>query len=356
MEIVPEEVELPFEPTLQESDESLQSRPDETRYRSPSNIRRTPTTQATTADAIEAPARRRIADPEVIEKIETVVLNILQSLQRQDDEISITLKTRQQSQNQSSSQSSRFLRATYKLSYPGATPEEAWRFSRTELVEKVCQRTSSMLTCSPAVVHRILELIHEALIDNVVVSKRRPILINRLRRNIYYKDPELFKSQKVVDRYVDILSYTFGVQRAALNVIATAKGLVADGIAIMYTYKHGSRTLSHENANLKTPTVRWLGVRSNDLFPEGSSAEPMEDRTGLLKLSRRDRKKALDILCREVCEEDGVEKEWRRELQIMLMLNVKVEMEILAQREGGVENWVDQRLCKAISGSNISAS
>ena len=91
---------------------------------------------------------------------------------------------------------------------------------------------------------------------------RQPTLINGSGRNIYYKDPELFRSQKVVDRYVDILSYTLGVQRAALNVVsalpamgmfyfhadlrttqvATAKGLIAGTFAT--TYNDGS-TKSH---------------------------------------------------------------------------------------------------------------
>lgn len=40
-------------------------------------------------------------------------------------------------------------------------------------------------------------------------------------RNIYYKDPALFRSQTVVDRYIDIVAYTLGVQRAALNVVSS---------------------------------------------------------------------------------------------------------------------------------------
>lgn len=81
---------------------------------------------------------------------------------------------------------------------------------------------------------RILELIHEALSSNVVVSKRfvaelslavmHLLLCNDAEfnfvRNIYYKDPTLFKKQAVVDRYVDILAFTFGVQRAHLNVVS----------------------------------------------------------------------------------------------------------------------------------------
>ncbi len=126
-----------------------------------------------------------------------------------------------------------------------------------------------------------------------------------------------------------------------------------DGISIMSTYKHGSLTLSHENANLRCPIVRWLGVKSGDLnFGESTTAPPgagEEDMKGLLRLTKRDRKKAVKMLGRGICEEYGVEQEWRRELQVMLMLNVKVEMEILSQREGGVEGWVEDRLCEEMS-------
>lgn len=84
---------------------------------------------------------------------------------------------------------------------------------------------------------------YEALLDNVVVSKRyvasqfpltlltgsrlcRPAWIDSAAdsvtaRNIYYKDPALFKSQQVVDRYVDILAFTLGVRRTDLNVVSS---------------------------------------------------------------------------------------------------------------------------------------
>ncbi len=41
-------------------------------------------------------------------------------------------------------------------------------------------------------------------------------------RNIYYKDPSLFKTQTVVDRCVDALAYTFDVPRAKLNVVSAS--------------------------------------------------------------------------------------------------------------------------------------
>lgn len=36
---------------------------------------------------------------------------------------------------------------------------------------------------------------------------------------MFYRDPELFMKQAVVDRYVDDLAYTLGVERDALNVV-----------------------------------------------------------------------------------------------------------------------------------------
>jgi len=40
------------------------------------------------------------------------------------------------------------------------------------------------------------------------------------RRDMYYRDPELFVKQAVVDRYVDDIAYTLGIERDALNVVS----------------------------------------------------------------------------------------------------------------------------------------
>ena len=81
-----------------------------------------------------------------------------------------------------------------------------------------------------------------------------------------------------------------------------------------------------------------MGARSCDVLG-------MLESNGLLRLSGRDRKKATKMLENNpVIEENGEEPEWRRELQIMLMLNMKAEMEILAEGEQGVVGWVDAKL------------
>lgn len=76
-----------------------------------------------------------------------------------------------------------------------------------------------------AILHRILELSNSALVTGIVTTKRlQTILLLKtpmlsLYRDIYYQEPELFTSQSVVDRYVDDISYTLGVNRDALNVV-----------------------------------------------------------------------------------------------------------------------------------------
>ena len=110
----------------------------------------------------------------------------------------------------------------------------------------------------------------------------------------------------------------------------------------MSTYKYGSITLPHENAYLSVPSIRWQGVKSGDL----QASHEGEDDTGLLSLTARDRKKAVKMLGKEVYAEDGSEVEWRRELQVMLMLDMKAEIEILSGREGRLEKWLEKKLAE----------
>ncbi|KAF1991258.1 DNA topoisomerase IV, alpha subunit [Aulographum hederae CBS 113979] len=88
------------------------------------------------------------------------------------------------------------------IRFPGKSTPEAWKYT---------------------VITRILELIHEALISGVAITKR----------DIYYRQPDLFVTQSVVDRCVDDLAFTFGVPRSLLNVSAAAKGLVLGNFTIV---------------------------------------------------------------------------------------------------------------------------
>ncbi|KAF5875863.1 putative meiosis-specific topoisomerase spo11 protein [Botrytis fragariae] len=298
------------------------------------------------------------------------------------------------------------------VQFPSSSPREAWKF---------------------VALLRILELSHEALVTGNIITKR----------DMYYRDPELFTKQAIVDRFVDDIACTLGLKRDALNVMAAAKGLVTgwfimkrrnqsimdyssaadsqlvpwvkeieemdlsevkwilviekeatfrtlagkryweystagrgilltakgypdiqsrqflhylakhhptisiyalvdfdpDGIGIMSTYKHGSVALAHENENLSVPSMLWLGLKSKDMMQGGKENE------GLLKLTERDRRLAVKMLQRNVCQEDGDEDEWRKEIQVMLMLNKKAEIQIIGAGDA-LENWLNRNLGK----------
>ncbi|KAF7507604.1 hypothetical protein GJ744_010274 [Endocarpon pusillum] len=297
-------------------------------------------------------------------------------------------------------------------SWPGKNREEAWRF---------------------ACVGKILAEIHEALHTGVTVTKR----------DIYYRDPELYGKQALVDRYVDDIAYTCNVTRRKLNVTASAKGLHVgllqsclagstpnasfeavpdsiqrlqehslahlnwilviekeatfrslvekrfqwnsingpglmmtgkgypdlatrrflrticdhetwlhrrrpcifglfdadpDGINIMQIYCQGSQSLPHET-ELNVPEMQWLGVRAADVLAEVQNDE------SVLKLTSRDRKKAVAMLGRLNRESEAVvDEQCKIELQRILVLNVKAEIQLLEDRPGGLEGWLNGRI------------
>lgn len=78
------------------------------------------------------------------------------------------------------------------------------------------------------------------------------------------------------------------------------------------------------------------------------------DSHGLLRLSHRDRRKAIAMLGNShLSSEIEGETEWRAQLQVMLILNVKAEMEILGEQSSGVRDWVESKLLKANDIANM---
>ncbi|KAK3403361.1 meiosis-specific topoisomerase Spo11 [Sordaria brevicollis] len=105
--------------------------------------------------------------------------------------------TNAQTLNQDASvENSRDGRYMDSVRFPGRNPQELRRFEA---------------------LFRIIEISHEALLSGTLITKR----------NIYYQNMELFKSQSVVDEMVDNLAFTLGLGRSDLNIVATAKGLIA---------------------------------------------------------------------------------------------------------------------------------
>lgn len=164
-----------------------------------------------------------------------------------------------------------------------------------------------------------------------------------------------------------------------------------DGLSIAAVYATSSRALAHEGQRLMLPRLRWIGARSGDVVTfmssnqmdnnaggsdhtlqpvpnvldtsVHSSSENREDAVetqasssesafpdhSLLRLNQRNRQRARAMLARSLTSSDAGDvwaewETWRRELQVMLMLNVKAEMQILEQRDDGLRGWLDGKL------------
>ena len=104
----------------------------------------------------------------VIKQIETVFERIADRLTNENNQISILLKIRPTSATPHAKDAASAPTKTKEICFPGRTSREAWRFSRPAIESIHCPVTDSDV----AVVIRILELMHEALRSDVVLSKR----------------------------------------------------------------------------------------------------------------------------------------------------------------------------------------
>ncbi|KAF8348196.1 topoisomerase acting in meiosis [Amanita rubescens] len=76
---------------------------------------------------------------------------------------------------------------------------------------------------------KTLDLSHEALIVNEPLTKRE----------LFYRDVALFKSQRVVDQLVDDVAASFRLERHEMNIRASSKGLVCgEGLTISLRRGH----------------------------------------------------------------------------------------------------------------------
>ena len=167
---------------------------------------------------------RRPASLDIIAKIEAIFENITDSLLR-EDELIIPLRCKKSQSTALDELETEPCTKLTKVSFPAKTPQEEWRFSTQKSASRGLAVANMISSCTapyprahtPSVVqqcHRLQE-VHLSFCSSIPTSTD-PWLC----RNIYYKNPALFKSQHVVNRYVDILAYTFGVQRADLNVVS----------------------------------------------------------------------------------------------------------------------------------------
>ncbi|SPO06106.1 uncharacterized protein DNG_08795 [Cephalotrichum gorgonifer] len=142
-----------------------------------------------------------------------------------------------------------------------------------------------------------------------------------------------------------------------------------DGINIFRCYKWGSVALEHEEA-LKLPSLQWLGIKNRDLGSTADQGEtsPFFDITPatrdipssqklsysqtksysrLVPLTQWDRKLAVKLL-RDFSMVEGRDRdadavEATRELQTMLMMNVKAEIQAM-NHEGDIARYLERML------------
>ncbi|KAI1760196.1 DNA topoisomerase IV, alpha subunit [Hypoxylon sp. FL1150] len=152
------------------------------------------------------------------------------------------------------------------------------------------------------------------------------------------------------------------------------------GIDIMLTYKRGSQSLRHEQ-NVTVPRLAWLGPKSCDVLgrtrhhlsltilsqrnqsfivtpPCSRDARPSAIRPNHVlsansfevasPLTAFDRRKAASLLSRlrDQHSNDDNEIGWLHELQVMLVLNFKAEIQIV-DNNGDITHWLDEKLLES---------
>lgn len=115
-----------------------------------------------------------------------------------------------------------------------------------------------------------------------------------------------------------------------------------DGIRILKCYLYGSKSLAQEQTCI-LPELEWIGLKAEDLvtIPEVENWS--------LPLSMRDRTAAVSMLSSEEWkDEEGrllpMLNDCHVELQKMLWLNRKAEIQILDETVGGMSGWLTQTL------------
>jgi meiotic recombination protein SPO11 len=113
------------------------------------------------------------------------------------------------------------------------------------------------------------------------------------------------------------------------------------GIDILKCYRSGSKVSARE-ADLNLPNMHWLGIRSADVVGLTSTS-------ALLSLTQSDRRRATKLMQSMLSVTGEVPdelNECRSELQSMLLLGCKAEIQILGD---GIGRWTEQKMLDIMS-------
>jgi meiotic recombination protein SPO11 len=117
------------------------------------------------------------------------------------------------------------------------------------------------------------------------------------------------------------------------------------GIDILKCYRVGSKASAAE-PQLARPGLKWIGLRSEDVatIPRPGAA---------MLLSQSDRQRAVKLMASTSAAGFGVIQELqdcRDELQCMLMLNKKAEIQVL---EHDLCRWAEQKMMRMLSAGEL---
>ncbi|KAG0703236.1 Spo11/DNA topoisomerase VI subunit A [Suillus ampliporus] len=146
---------------------------------------------------------------EAIQKIERLALTFLEQL------ADLPRNARGNKASSSSSQAAVDSRQKYPKIELQLADRQKTSSERTRVIRYPLKRRGASLKPFAQIL-RVMDFAHQALVDNVPLTKR----------DMYYKDVPLFKAQGTVDRLVDDLAVTLNLERADLKIRAASKGLI----------------------------------------------------------------------------------------------------------------------------------
>ncbi|KAF9877056.1 meiosis-specific topoisomerase spo11 [Colletotrichum karsti] len=320
-----------------------------------------------------------------IGKLEEILVSVYEALMN-DEVLSIPYKTRPNPRRDPAT-ATRSRSAPSVLQFPGRNENESTKFSIQipTRVLKIIQLSRSALVSGNPVTKRNLyyqcpDLFKtQAIVDGLVDDIAYSLGLGRDGLNIGVIIP-MIKSIAQIDfgraEWVLVIEKDGKGNpdlqtKKFLHLLHVAKpelpvfGLVdydPYGIRIMRSYSHGTRGHAHETG-VTVPSLQWLGIKSGDLVgavrDDAAERDPYhnnDQRLGLNGqtparrnfesidfLKSRDRSIAWGLLKDIPSDVDDYNMECRRELQIMLFLNIKAEIQAVDEA-GDISNWLDAHM------------
>ncbi|KAG2148313.1 Spo11/DNA topoisomerase VI subunit A [Suillus cothurnatus] len=220
---------------------------------------------------------------EAIQKIERLALSFLEqlagSLRKPQTDIAST-----RSSQAAISSRSKYPKIELQLADRHKTSSECTRVIRYPLK----RRGASLKPF--AQILRVMDFAHQALVDNVPLTKR----------DMYYKDVPLFKTQGTVNRLVDDLAVTLGLERADLQIRAASKGLICGTGLTIHLLEGEALSINDLEANTfsRETNPDFECVYQGTLIPTGETIERFDLKGDISWVLVVEKEAVFQTLCR----------------------------------------------------------